>query len=324
MRRSRDMMLFGANETEHIFRGLALFVYVYVGASIFAAIFTPLSYWIVQWLNEISPNDITTYLLRKRVDIFYDRLRWLPIVLSLPFLLKTCGLFSFKNLGIAFDKHSLKIFGKYCIFGVCCVLLIFLIQYLFLGFRLKPDVNFVRVILNAFAGSLLLAILEEIVFRGLLMRCIYTAFGPISAILLSSLFFAYKHFKAPTSIWDATAEGGKCAEWFSGFSVMYYDSIGIAYNFSLIVFSSLVALGIILSIFYIKTKSLNSAIGFHFGTVFCMLICKKSFEHVSDKYQLFLGSEWITDGILGLSALCAIMLFAIFFIRDAKNNPNGL
>ena len=98
------MMLFGANETEHIFKGLALFVYVYVGASIFAAIFTPLSYWLTQWLNEIAPNELTAYLLRKRVAIFYDRLRWLPIVIFLPFLLKTCGLFSFKNLGIAFDK----------------------------------------------------------------------------------------------------------------------------------------------------------------------------------------------------------------------------
>ena len=156
------------------------------------------------------------------------------------------------------------------------------------------------------------------------MRCIYTAFGAISAILLSSLFFAYKHFKVPPLIWDSTTDGGRCAEWFSGFAVMYYDSIGIVYNFSPIVFASLVVLGITLSIFYIKTKSLNSAIGFHFGTVFCMMICKKSFEHVSDKHQFLLGSEWITDGMLGLGTLCIIMLFAIFFIRDSENNPNNL
>ncbi len=314
------MMLFGANEHNHLFKGLLLFLYVYVGTSLFAAIFTPLAYWLTQWLNNVSPCELTEYLLNKRIDIFYDRLRWLPIVISLPFLLKYCGLFSFKNLGISFDKDALKIFVKYCLFGASCVLAIMLIQYFSVGISVKPNIKFSKILLNALAGSVTLAILEEIVFRGLLMRCIYTAIGTVSAITLSSLFFAYKHFKMPPSIWNTLPGGGKVAHWDSGFTVMYYDSVGIAYNFSPIIFACLVVLGITLCLFYLKTKSLNSAIGFHFGTVFCMLVFKKTFLLNSDKYKFLLGSEWMTDGLLCLLALCAIMIFACFMkSKSAKN-----
>ncbi len=313
------MMLFGANENQHVFKGLVLFLYVYIGASLFAAILTPPAYWLTEWVNATNPNNLTKYLLTKRIDIFYDRLRWLPIVVSLPFLLKYCGLFSFKNLGISFDKNAIKTFVKFCLFGVGSVSAIFVIQHLILGLEIKPDIDFTKIILKSFLGSLILAFLEEIVFRGLLMRCIYTAIGTISAILLSSLFFAYKHFKMPAVAWDSISGAGHSAEWYSGFTVMFYDSIGIAYDFSPVIFANLVILGITLCLFYLKTKSLNSAIGFHFGTVFCMLIFKKTFEHASDKYDLLLGSEWMTDGLLCSTMLCAIMIFALFMKSSTKN-----
>ena len=62
------------------------------------------------------------------------------------------------------------------------------------------------------------------------MRSFYTAIGPISAVVLSSLFFAYKHFKVPDCVWDKLPGGGS-ATWDMGFFVAWYDTVGIAYEF---------------------------------------------------------------------------------------------
>ncbi len=311
-------MLFGADENQYVFKGLLLFIYVYIGASIFASIFTPLMYWLVEWVNANYPCDLSTYLIRKRISIFYDRLRWIPIVISLPFILKTCGLFSFKNLGIAFDRYSLNTFCKFWLYGAIAVCCIFAIQIVFIGVSIRDGIDVTNVIFSAISGSLILGFLEEIVFRGLLMRCIYTALGGISSIVLSSLFFAYKHFKVPNEIWSVLPNEGRSAEWYSGFVVCYYDTVGIGYNFNLIPFISLFVLGVVLCIFYMRTKTLMSSIAFHSGTVCIMMLYKDTFALKSKESQFVFGNEWITNGCVGLATLLIILIISIFFLRQSE------
>jgi membrane protease YdiL (CAAX protease family) len=45
--------------------------------------------------------------------------------------------------------------------------------------------------------STAIGIFEEILSRGAIVRAFYTAFNPILAIVISSLFFAYEHMKIP-------------------------------------------------------------------------------------------------------------------------------
>ena len=320
MKRSKDLMLFKADENEYVFKGLLLFLYVYIGASIFAAIFTPLVFWLVEWINTNWPCQLSEYLMRKRISVYYDRLRWIPIIISLPFILKECGLLSFKNLGISFDKHSLKIFGKFWLLGAIAVCSIFAVQILFVGATARDGLKIASILFAAISGSIILSFLEEIVFRGLLMRSIYTALGSISGIVLSSLFFAYKHFKVPKEIWKVLPDGGHSAEWYSGFVVCYYDTIGISYNFQLIPFLSLFVFGVLLCIFYIRTKTLLSSIAFHSGAVCLMMCFKKSFKLNSYDNQFIFGNEWITNGCVGLGALCLVLLISILFIKQSKKS----
>ncbi len=320
MKRCKDLMLFGADENQHVFKGFLLFLYVYIGASLFASVFTPLIFWLVEWVNANAPCQLTEYLMRKRISVYYDRLRWIPIVISLPFILKACGLLSFKNLGVSFDKPSLKIFGKFWLLGAIAVCSIFAIQIMFVGVSERDGVKIANVILAAVSGSIILSFLEEIVFRGLLMRSIYSAFGVISSVVLSSLFFAYKHFKVPKEIWHVLPDGGHSADWYSGFVVCYYDTIGIAYDFKLIPFLSLFVFGVLLCVFYIKTKSLLSSIAFHAGAVCLMLSFKKSFKLNSYDNQLIFGNEWITNGLVGLGALCLVLIISILFIKPSKKS----
>lgn len=316
MKRAKDLMLFNAGADDHVFRGLLLFLYVYAGASLFASVFTPLAFWLVEWVNANCPCELSQYLARKKIDVYYDRLRWAPIIVALPFILKACGLLSFKNLGIAARGWAVKAFAKFWLVGAAATCLIFAAQAVFVGVKMRPDVSVGSIVFSALLGSLILGFLEEIVFRGLIMRCVYTAIGGISGIVLSSLFFAYKHFKVPDQIWSVLPDGGHSAQWYSGFVVCYYDTIGISYDFALVPFLSLFVFAVVLCMFYVRTKTLLSPIGFHAGAIFCMMIFSKTFELVSRQNEFIFGNEWLTNGCVGLGALTAVLLFSIFFMKD--------
>jgi membrane protease YdiL (CAAX protease family) len=54
----------------------------------------------------------------------------------------------------------------------------------------------------SFAFGIIVSTIEEIIFRGLILRLFYTAtLYPWAALTLSAAFFAYTHFKIPTGEW---------------------------------------------------------------------------------------------------------------------------
>ena len=101
------------------------------------------------------------------------------------------------------------------------------------------------------------------------------------AILLSSIFFAYCHIGASSCPQINTSfeyfDGVKCASW-----ALY----GFTKNISFIQFANLTALGITLSLFATKYKSLFAAISFHTSTVFIIMEMRKLgtfFQHSHSK-----------------------------------------
>lgn len=318
LKREKEMMFFGLSAEEHSMRGVGLFLFIYLGATLVASILTPPVYWAVEWLHSVNPSETTTWLLGKRLDIFYDRIRWVPIIIGFPWMMKECGLFSLSNLGLRFDRHSLLSFIGFFAFGIALAAGIFGLQWAF-GVS-SPDPEFeksaiISALCGALAGALVVAFLEEIIMRGLIMRSFYTASGPITAIILSSLFFAYKHFKVPASIWSHLPGGGS-ATWDMGFFVAWYDTVGIAYNFSFTQFAGLFMFGAFLCILYIKTKSLWPCIGFHGGLVFCLMMYRKVFDITQNGPRGILGGAGMTDGWLALGILTIMCAAALFWGGD--------
>ena len=73
LKREKEMMFFGLSAEEHSMRGVGLFLFIYLGATLVASILTPPVYWAVEWLHSVNPSETTTWLLGKRLDIFYRR-----------------------------------------------------------------------------------------------------------------------------------------------------------------------------------------------------------------------------------------------------------
>ena len=321
LKRENSMMLFGLSASESSLKGIGLFLFVYLGATFFAAAATAPVYWAVQYLDSHFSLSLTKWMLGYEIDVFFDRLRWIPIILGLPWVLAKCGLFSLRNLGISFDRFHARMFLRFFLYGIGLSAFIFLMQLIFT--KVVYDGNFtaklaIKTLFSGLASGLILGFLEELVFRGLIMRSIYTAWGVWSAMILSSLFFAYKHFKIPDSIWDNIPSFASYPPWDFGFSLAYYDTVAIASTFNLVPFLSLFMFGMLLCAIYLRTKSLMAPMALHAGIVFCIQNYRKYFTIYSDDpLRHIFGNAGMTNGYLALIILVA--LFCIFaFKRSGK------
>jgi len=316
----KTFMLFGLNANQRSVKGAYLFIGAYLFATLFAAILTPPVYWLFEYLHSVYPDNATIahWIKTKGVNVFFDRLRWLPIIIALPFLFKACGLYSAREAGLLISKKTLRIFLKYFVFGILLAGLIFTLQVVFTDVEIK-DISTSKAIKGisfAFLGAIVVGFLEEIIFRSLIMRSFYSAWGAKVAILLSSLFFAYKHFKVPNTIFQGIAEGVHTAHWYTGFQIAYYDSVGIFMTFDFLKLTSLFLFGVLLCVAYIRTRSLYSSIALHAGIVWTMLSYKKIIEVLPDNLRNFFGSSGMTDSYL--SIILIFLLIIIFTFRKEK------
>lgn len=324
LKREKSMMFFGLNADQRSYEGVFLFFGIYIFASLFAATFTAPLYWLIQWWASVSPSETMDWLLGKRMDVFYDRLRWAPIIIGLPWMMKRCGMFSWKNLGLPASKAGVATFGRAFLTGVIMSAIVCVCQYFHYGMHLRQSVDMADIIISSLLGGIILGFLEEIVFRGLIMRSFYTAWGPVTAIILTSLFFAYKHFKVPGRVMDALPNGGYgVANWDVGFLVAYYDTIGICMTFNAVQFFALFMFSAVLALVYIRTKMLWGPIAFHAGSVFFMLSYRKIFERPEGPDSVFFGTGALTNGYMVLILLTAIFAGLLFLWPKKKEEGNG-
>ncbi|MBQ6533594.1 MAG: hypothetical protein IJI37_00335, partial [Opitutales bacterium] len=229
LKREKELMFFGLNPDQKSYEGLKLFVIIYIGVALFAGALSSPIYWLVQWIDAANSTETTRWLLGKRLDVYFNRISYAGIIIMLPYMMKRCGLFSVRNLGLGFSRLAASRFAKFFALGVALSASIFACQYAFCDVAKSPEFTagaLPKILGEAVLGGVLLALLEEVVFRALIMRCFYTAWGPVWAIVCGALFFSYKHFGTPNSLWDELAKNMTPTR-DAGFIVAWYDTVGI-------------------------------------------------------------------------------------------------
>jgi membrane protease YdiL (CAAX protease family) len=207
---------------------------------------------------------------RRGICKIYERITLLTALASLPFFFGKCGLGSFARLGC--DPKKFRVTLKWIFAGALFMEAVTAIEILFGA----AEMRYSREACSALLGKLpkfilcatIVGILEEILFRGAVLRAFYTALNPIPAVIISSLFFAYAHTKIPPM---ANVNGGDVSA-LSGFRCLIPMLFGFLYKFNAFQFAKLTLFGIILSAITIRNKSLNPAIGFHIGTVLALFV----------------------------------------------------
>jgi membrane protease YdiL (CAAX protease family) len=168
--------------------------------------------------------------------------------------------------------------------------------------------------------AVVVAILEEYFFRGLLLGICRRAFGDQGALWLTSLFFAALHFLN-------MPHGGEISvDWFSGLQLLGEVGEGLPEMPLLLgAFTTLTLLGIILAWVTLRTHSLWLAIGLHAAWIFG----QQSLQLVApfrpkppDVFLPWVGpnvvSGAVPTGLIPAFVLLATWVFVWLYLRRAS------
>ena len=258
-------------------------------------------------------------------DNFGKRLAMLAILLTIVAILKFRGALDHKNVGWSVNENQTRR-GLLSYGFVVGILMMLPVTGLFhvtdlRVLHLSPDfawdafaVKLASLLLAAFAVSLI----EETFFRGILFQGFLKDKAPLSAILLTALFFSVIHF--------ARIKGGELpadAPWYYG-SVILADSITMHWHSDYASTAlSLFLAGVLLGIVRLKTASVWACIGIHSGWILTLKMDKKlsDFNEQSDWYFLVGPYDWYNGwATAGWLAVIFLIYFTITNYRKTSGS----
>ena len=170
--------------------------------------------------------------------------------------------------------------------------------------------------LKSLQPAIAVSLLEEILFRGLLMGVFLRSFRPAFAIFAISLLFAFVHFLQPPS-------GSYVSDPYTltaGFEML--TLIGQRFldpQLLIFAFSNIFLTGIILAIARQRTGSIWLPIGMHAGWIFSVQLYLKLTEHHPNHANgagIYLGDS-IREGVLPLTALIITGIIIVIYLRKS-------
>jgi membrane protease YdiL (CAAX protease family) len=192
----------------------------------------------------------------------------------------------------------------------------------FYSWRAEPDLVAVgRIVLTAGAVSLI----EEVVFRGVVLGVCLWSLRPGAAIIVSSLLFAAVHFLKPAKMTIPADDVG----WSSGFAGLLSFVGALPPPVILALgFASLLLAGCLLGFATVRTRSLWLAIGLHAGWVLGMQTSNLFFQLSSGETNAFLPwvgprlvSGAVPTGLLPLAGLLLAGWLVLLYLRNAYRPP---
>ncbi len=312
MKRNRLFQLYNLEENQYSLRGLWLFVQLYFGSLLFAALVAPVVYWMFQDAN-FDPNGYMNHLAEKPFGDFFKRGRQLSILILFPILMKKANLFSLKRLG--YLPPAKRDFGRWFLIGIVSMGIVYAVDLSFGILDAHENWTlgrqFERVAIGLFA-SVLIGLLEETFFRGLVFRMFYTAFRPRVALIVSSLVFAYLHFdKVPDSVLAHVVPADIGFD--DGFHAVWATMTAFTTEFEFLQFFNLFLVGIVLHQTFLLTGNLWACVGLHAGWVTMIQSFLKTFNE--NGVNAFAGTEKVVDGYLVTILLLIMVSGLAWFLK---------
>lgn len=308
---------------------------VWLAAALFAAaLLTPFLYDAGKTLAQNAETadypavieSIAASAKRAKPDRFFSRALLISAVVLMPILIRRVKRIPPKADAARYSLRKLTwpqrlihlssglLIGTACLGGLALVL------YL-IGAAVPTESGFRigRLFGKAFIPALGAGVIEELVFRGLLLGLWLRACSLWTAWIGSSLLFSFMHFLSPPSgmeIADPRA-------WYSGFEILS-STLGHFSNptFFVTEFATLAVLGFILAWCRTRTFSLWLPIGIHAGLVFAL----KTFSLTSSLNSDSAWSPWcigadLKTGIFPLIAITICLVISVITVRFLPGVP---
>ena len=170
--------------------------------------------------------------------------------------------------------------------------------------EMVQEIDLSATLVKALPGAMLVSLLEEVLFRGVLLGIFLRAMRPVPAIVSLSFLFAFVHFLEP----PAAARLLDPESWSAGFALLGQIFLRFADPLSMLSrFSNLAAVGIVLAYARYRTASLWLPAGLHLGWVLGMKVFKSATWAVAGLPE---AAQWVVGGSLleGLLPLSMVII----------------
>ncbi len=283
-----------------------------LGCLLLGAAFSPALYYAGHALG--TAYHPLGFLAESDLQRYFNRAVLLAAFALLVPLLRTVGVGHWRGLGFAPNPHRWRdLFGGFLLAaGVMATLgCALLAAGIYHPKNPLPLALLPRVLLTAIS----VALLEEGLFRGLILGAVRRTARPVAAAAFVSALFAVLHFVKPSE-----APPGE-VRWFSGWALLPQVFKPFAEPDALLAgFVALFILGALLAHAALRTRSLWLPIGLHAGLVFGKMGFNKLAKRVRD------ASPWFgPDLTVGLGAvtvlLCLWLLCWYLFLRERSPAP---
>lgn len=318
MKRESKHLLYDLRPDQYSLRGIWLLAVLYFGSLVAGAALSLIAFRLT---HHFDP-DASSYLASKPYTKFFDRARWVSVLILLPYLFLKCRLTRFRDIGFA--RPFLSTYLRWFVSGIAMIFIIYGYNTLTGTFRIDEQWSSAMIwrgLGEALLASILIGCLEEIVFRGLVFRMFYTAVKPVAAIVLSSLFFAILHFNASELSLGATAPSEVGLS--EAASIAWGTAIAVFTEFDLKYLLALLLVGVVLHQVFLLSGNLWASIGIHAGWVFTIKLFGQAFE-TTEQADAFSGTTRVADGYwVSVVLIIFVVLFGYLLKRKYERRGNA-
>lgn len=305
------------------FKPLVSLLLIFIAAPLLAALVSPWIYMaiqsrapeVLQWVQDSEAAGTNLFWADLADSVFSSPFRRVNDRMVLIFVLgllvpayRMSGLRGRADFGIPKRCDWLRLFGTGVIVAAASMLLVYLIGLLAGVYGPTQVEGVFGAVLKIIIGSLLIGVIEEILFRGYILTALRKSLGPVAAVLLSSAFFAVVHFIKP-------AEPETVDRWYSGL-LLFSNLFAATGDTFWPEVCTLFCMGTVLATLSYWTRSVYLAIGLHAGWVWIMMLFRLFTENQGRLVWLYGPGEWISKGWVG--PIMALAVWVVVFATRKK------
>ena len=305
-------------------RALLIYIFaVFIGGALLA----PPAHWLVQFLANHFPNAFDHGLGEKIATAAFHRyVNRCILVIALAGLwplVKNLGFVSLAEVGLVKPRGQMKKLGAGFLLGLISLAMVALLAFACHARRMNPRLSAGSVaekLLEAAGAAVVIATLEEILFRGALFGALRKVFHWVAALVLSSVVYAVMHY------FESAKDTSGPITWLSGLHLLplMFANLG---NFQAAVpgVFNLTLAGMLLAWAYQRTGNLYFSIGLHIGWIFWIKAYTVLTLHPAqvNKWLWGSGKLAIVNGWVALPVLLATLLVFAWKTSNTRHpTPN--
>jgi membrane protease YdiL (CAAX protease family) len=287
-------------------RALALYLLaVFAGGALLAP-------WLYHGIQALAPGiPALETAARMPFARYVNRGLLIVALLGLPFFVRAAGVRRWSDVGMPPGFIRWKRFAAAFALGFFSLAVVCAITLIAGGRLVKPRSpgELAGQFLGVLATALIVAVIEELLFRGAMFGTLRRAMRWPAALAVSSAVYAITHFMH-------RGETPPTVDWLSGLRVLPTMLAGTTDVRTLFpAFLSLTLAGVILGLAYRWTGDLSASIGIHAGWIFWLKFYGFATRRAEGVDPWFWGTGKLVDGWLAFAAIVVVLTIVLMTRR---------